>query len=179
MNKAIFALIVCAIIIVSLSSIALFSYNNDNIKNEKLNDDIQLTEKLTSAQNQLSENYQNAQMLVNIVIKNYDKNDQEIESLENMLGFNIDTGNEKYVFVYDMGTKNIVAHPNPDLIGQNVFEDLITVIDPVSQIHSELSSDGESIMRYQWMNPDTLKEEIKTSYLKLHDGLVFGSGYFE
>ena len=179
MNKAIFALIVCAIIIISLSSIALFSYNNDNIKNEKLNDDIQLTEKLTSDQDKNSENYQNAQMIVNVVIEIYDKNNQEIESLDNMLGFNINSVNKKYVFVYDEETKNIVAHPNPDLIGQNVFEELINSIDPVSQIHSELSGDGESIMRYQWMNPDTLKEEIKTSYLKLHDGLVFGSGYFD
>ena len=118
-------------------------------------------------------------MLVNVVIKNYDKNNQDIEPILNQLDFYINSVNKKYVFVYDMDTKNMVGHPNSDLIGKNVFEELIVSLIPLSQIDSELNNNGESIMKYEWTNPETDTMQVKTSYLKLHDGLVFGSGYFE
>lgn len=171
-------MLVVAIITISVTSIALYSVYDDYTTNETDNSDISIQEKLTTSQDKINKDYQNAQIIVNLVIKNYDKNNQEIESIMNNLGFNINSVNKKYVFVYEMDTKNMVAHPNPDLIGKNVF-DLVEVLVPLDQINSELTSDGESIMRYEWINPETSTEQVKTSYLKLHDGLVFGSGYFE
>lgn len=173
MNKAIQVIIVGVIVAISITSIALLSVNDDNSTNDS---DVSTPQDLI---NNETKNYQNAQMLVNVVIKNYDKNNQDIEPILNQLDFYINSVNKKYVFVYDMDTKNMVGHPNSDLIGKNVFEELIVSLVPLSQIDSELNNNGESIMKYEWTNPETDTMQVKTSYLKLHDGLVFGSGYFE
>lgn len=173
MNKAIQVIIVGVIVAISITSIALLSVNDDNSTNDS---DVSTPQDLI---NNETKNYQNAQMLVNVVIKNYDKNNQDIEPILNQLDFYINSVNKKYVFVYDMDTKNMVGHPNSDLIGKNVFEELIVSLIPLSQIDSELNNNGESIMKYEWTNPETDTMQVKTSYLKLHDGLVFGSGYFE
>lgn len=177
-NKIIIGTVIGAIVLIAISSIVIIHYY-ENEENITANDSIQISEKPTISENVNNTNYQNAQMIVNFVIEKYDQNNQEIESIKDYLGFNINSANKKYVFVYDMESKNIVAHPNSDLLGKNVFEDLITTNESVTQIDSELINNGESIMTYDWINPDTSTEEIKTSYLKLQDGLVFGSGYFE
>ena len=180
MIKSLLSIILGAIIVISVTSIALLVvYDNDNTTNETIDSSDVIPAELTTIQGENNKDYQNAQMLVNVVIKNYDKNNQEIDPILNELGFNIDSTNEKYVFVYDIDTKNMVAHPNSDLIGKNVFEELIVSLVPVNQIDAKLNDDGQSIMRYEWVNPETQTEQVKTSYLKLHDGLVFGSGYFE
>lgn len=180
MNKAIQVIIVGVIVAISITSIALLSVNDDNSTNETKQSKDYPKELIKNAQeDENNKDYQNAQMLVNVVIKNYDKNNQDIEPILNQLDFYINSVNKKYVFVYDMDTKNMVGHPNSDLIGKNVFEELIVSLIPLSQIDSELNNNGESIMKYEWTNPETDTMQVKTSYLKLHDGLVFGSGYFE
>ena len=39
------------------------------------------------------------------------------------------------------------------------------------------NSDGHWVY-YNFINPETGNEEPKTSWFKLHDGLIFGSGFY-
>lgn len=122
--------------------------------------------------------YLTAKKIVNNVIFRYDENNKKLRGLTPSLTFHINETTIKYAFVWEMSTKDIVAHPDSSLIGKNVFRDVITTNEPLDQINSELMTFKQTKITYEWKNPETSKMETKVSYLKLYDGLVFGSGYF-
>ena len=81
-----------------------------------------------------------------------------------------------YPFVIDLDTI-IVAHgSNPDRVG--VSSVLIASTNkPTDVIISELQ-EGEVWVEYTFNNPATGTEQNKRSLIMLHDGYIFGSGYY-
>lgn len=84
-----------------------------------------------------------------------------------------------YPFIYTLDGRVLVAHgANPDLVGE-ALDDLIKPDRPFEEISADLERDGWAWMKYTFPNPATGQEERKTSWLVLHNGYVFSSGYYE
>ena len=49
---------------------------------------------------------------------------------------------------------------------------------PVEEIQADLAQDGHTWITYVQPNPDTNTSQVKRAYMELHDGYVFGSGYY-
>jgi len=87
---------------------------------------------------------------------------------------------ELYVFVYDMNGV-ILAHPkNPKLIGQNVYDK------PDSkgklfrkEIVDKAKTEGSGWVDYIYLNPQSGKEEDKTTYFKKVGDVVIGCGAYK
>lgn len=83
-----------------------------------------------------------------------------------------------YPFVIDADSGLIVSHGAfPDVIGTPsiIFEGAADK--SVEEIMTDLQ-DGSAWIKYTYPIPGTVFEETKRSYLQLHDGYVFGSGYY-
>lgn len=85
---------------------------------------------------------------------------------------------EIYAFVLDAETFETVANGAfSDLHG--VVLDTITFADrPVDDILSDLSLNEVTWVEYMASNPNTNSVQLKRSWLYLHDGYIFGSGYY-
>ena len=83
-----------------------------------------------------------------------------------------------YVFVVDFKTMTIEAHgamqdqvgalATPLESGGKTFDD----------IKLELEENKSTWVKYMWINPDTGYNQTKKSYLALHEGHIFGSGFY-
>lgn len=86
-----------------------------------------------------------------------------------------------YVFIIDENGIVIASAPRPENLGQ-----------PVAQLPGLTGDDGHNYgadianapesgdwVAYTYRNPDTGQEERKHSWVMRHDGLVFGSGWYE
>ena len=84
---------------------------------------------------------------------------------------------EFYVFVLST-SGTVYAHSNPDLLGQDIFDlqDSQGVYVVRGVLNSATASGGWS--EYRFTNPASQVEEPKRSWSVLHDGVVFGSGYY-
>ena len=83
-----------------------------------------------------------------------------------------------YVFVVDPNTGMVEAqNVDPGLIGMSDW-DAIASASPVTDILEELETEPGAWAKYQFINPVTGELENKRSWLIMHDGLVFGSGYY-
>ena len=83
-----------------------------------------------------------------------------------------------YVFVVDPATGTVQAqNVNPDLIGMSDW-DIISSTLPVADLLAEVDAEGEAWVSYAFTNPTTGETESKRTWLTIHDGLVFGSGYY-
>ena len=118
-----------------------------------------------------------SQTLVDEVIKKYDNEGKDLSALENFLEFKINSTSERYVFVIDYDTKKIVAHPNSELLGEDSFA-LINASESEESILENLKNNEGHWVYYNFENPETGNLEPKTSWFKLHDGLIFGSGFY-
>jgi len=118
-----------------------------------------------------------SQTLVDEVIKKYDNEGRDLSALGNFLEFKINSTSERYVFVIDYDTKKIVAHPNTELLGEDSFA-LINASESEESILENLKNSDGHWVYYNFINPETGNEEPKTSWFKLHDGLIFGSGFY-
>lgn len=118
-----------------------------------------------------------AKNLVTQVIKKYDKEGKDLSALENHLDFNVNSNTKRYAFVIDMNLTTIVAHPNSELIGQDSFA-LINASESKESILENLKNSDGHWVYYNFTNPETETIEPKTSWFKLHDGLIFGSGFY-
>jgi hypothetical protein len=83
-----------------------------------------------------------------------------------------------YPFVLDPVDITVVAHgAEPDRVGTTSVS--LTESDrPYEQILEELKSNKGTWVEYRYVNPDTGQEQIKKTWLFLHDGYIFGSGYY-
>lgn len=124
-----------------------------------------------------TKNHQLAQQVVTIAINMYEKSDKDLAALDNSLDMNINSKYKRYGFVIDFETKKIVSHPNPDLIGQDSFALINSSESPESILESLENNEGHWVY-YEFTNPATGNIEPKTSWFKLHDGLIFGSGFY-
>lgn len=124
-----------------------------------------------------TKNHKMAKQLVSIVIGLYDKSNNDLSALDEKLDFNVDSKYKRYAFVIDADTKKIVAHPNADLIGQDSFA-LINSTESEESILENLKNNDGHWIYYDFENPNTGEIEPKTSWFKIHDGLIFGSGFY-
>ena len=85
--------------------------------------------------------------------------------------------NPNYPFVLDPNTGTVVAHgSNPDRIGATSVVFTNSSVPPETFLNME---EGEGIWsEYVFANPETGEEESKISWIILHDGYLFGSGYY-
>ena len=83
-----------------------------------------------------------------------------------------------YPFVLDPNTDKVVAHgSNPLRVG--VTSVVLTNADKTKAvIMEELENNEGTWVEYFFNNPSTGMEESKHSWLVLHDGYIFGSGYY-
>ena len=84
-----------------------------------------------------------------------------------------------YVFVVDPATGIVQAqNVNTDLIGATSDWDVISSTLQVDDILNEIRRGTGTWVSYQLTNPVTEEVENKRTWLIMHDGLVFGSGYY-
>lgn len=116
-----------------------------------------------------------AEYLVDAIIEKYDSG-QTIQSLNgDPLGFTLLNDEIRYVFILDEDL-TAIAHYIPGAIGAT-FES-INAVRTFDQVSRDLESEGQTWIHYEKYNPNTNKIESKTSLLKLHNGIVFGSGFY-
>jgi len=122
----------------------------------------------------ITEEHKRSQLVVTWMIKQYGEG-VDLDALD--LKFNILGQHPTYGFVIDMATEIIVAHPNEDLIGNGTYA-LKNSIEPYEHIISTLNDDGKIWVHYDFENPETEEIEPKTSLFQLHEGYIFGSGFY-
>ena len=84
-----------------------------------------------------------------------------------------------YVFVVDPATGIVQAqNVNPDLIGAASDWDAISSTLQVNDILNEIRVETGTWVNYTYTNPATGEVGDKRTWLIMHDGLVFGSGYY-
>lgn len=83
-----------------------------------------------------------------------------------------------YVFIDSADTARVVAHPNPEVIGR----DLNAATDSTGFCYGcaflEATAEG-AVVSYRYLNPETNTEGIKHSFVVMHDGYIFGAGWYE
>ena len=187
MNKGLLITIsILAILVVgSISMYASIEYTNQktkstpvNISNEpKVEIISQVIGKVEIISEEITKNHEFAKYLVNLTIENYENGDKEVSALDKKLGFKIQDLGIRYSFVIDANTWDIVAHFDPKFVGKNVF-DVISPTETKEQIENTLDTDDEIWVHYEFINPETDKIEPKTSLFMMHDGYIFGSGFY-
>ena len=86
---------------------------------------------------------------------------------------------EWYVFIFDENDQ-LIAHANPDMLGEDLKGDL--GVDITGYRHGEViaSATEEGMwVDYIFLNPVTGNHEYKHAWVVRHDGLIFGSGWYQ
>lgn len=83
-----------------------------------------------------------------------------------------------YMFIFDEDDI-IVAHENPELVGLTAAEVNGPDGYPAGRMVVAVAREAGAWVDYQFNNPATGQAEIKHSWMVSHDGLIFGSGWYE
>ena len=86
---------------------------------------------------------------------------------------------QRYVFIIDEN-QTVVAHaPDPDLVGKHISQALGPNSYPTgSAVAASADQDG-AWFDYTYANPASGVVETKHSWMVIHDGITFGSGWYE
>ena len=83
-----------------------------------------------------------------------------------------------YVFMIDEdGT--VIAHANPALVGQLASDVLGPNNYPTGAAVAASADENGAWFDYTFTNPATDSVETKHSWMVIHDGITFGSGWYE
>ncbi len=83
-----------------------------------------------------------------------------------------------YVFVADPDTGTTWAQgADPDLIDMSDWDAISSAL-PVGDLLEAMATESGAWASYKFTNPATGETESKRAWLMMHDGLVFGSGYY-
>ena len=82
-----------------------------------------------------------------------------------------------YIFIVEDGI-NIGSATRPDLLGTSTKERKDITGKPYGLEIAEATEEGRWV-DYVFLNPQTGEQQQKHSWVQLHDGLVFGSGWYE
>lgn len=87
---------------------------------------------------------------------------------------------ELYVFVYDLEGKVLAHGGDVRRVGTNQFNGK----DPDGKFYVKerielAKTKGKGWQDYKFLNPVDGKVEAKTSYIELHDGMIFGCGVYK
>jgi signal transduction histidine kinase len=87
---------------------------------------------------------------------------------------------EMYVFVYDVNI-NMVAHPNPKLVGQNLLDlpDVTGKNFYRKEIQAKAQKDGKGWTDYKYQNPKSKEVENKTTYFEKIEDLIICCGIYK
>lgn len=116
-----------------------------------------------------------AQALVEEAIRHYDREGREAAVAHHKDPANVD--GEWYVFIINEEGRTI-AHHNPNFLDR----------DPEERVDSTGYYYGEALLGateegrwvgYTLLNPETGEQAKKHTWAKRHDGLIFGSGWYE
>ena len=87
-----------------------------------------------------------------------------------------------YAFVVNATVPDLpaVAHGiSPELVGRSAAAAISGTSDrPFDDVVYDLRQDGGTWVEYIYRNPDTYTDQLKRTWLYLHDDLVFASGYY-
>ncbi|MCY4082806.1 MAG: hypothetical protein OXF54_21370 [Caldilineaceae bacterium] len=87
---------------------------------------------------------------------------------------------EWYVFIFDENEKLVALAVNPDMLGEDLRGDV--GVDFTGYRHGEAIAGAtrEGMwVDYFFLNPVTGNQEWKHSWVVRHDGLIFGSGWYQ
>ena len=117
------------------------------------------------------------QAIVRNAIHTYDLEAENTFDLINALSENVQS--QTYPFVINATTYEIISDGHDtDMIGA-VADALVAADRPVKKILAALESSSGTWSHYMAINPVTGAEEMKRTWLSLHDGYIFGSGYHD
>ena len=89
------------------------------------------------------------------------------------------TDGQWYVFIADEH-KTIVAHAaDPDLVGKHASQALGPNSYPAGSALAASATESGAWFDYTYANPASAAVETKHSWVIIHDGLIFGSGWYE
>ena len=89
------------------------------------------------------------------------------------------TDGQWYVFIADEN-KTIVAHAAaPDLVGKHASQALGPNSYPAGSAVAASATESGAWSHYTYTNPASAAVETKHSWVIIHDGLIFGSGWYE
>ena len=88
------------------------------------------------------------------------------------------TDGQWYMFIVDRN-EIMVAHANPDLVGMNINDVLGPNNYPAGAAVYAVADEDGAWFDYTFPNLATGTAETKHSWMVLHDGIVFGSGWYE
>lgn len=113
------------------------------------------------------------QSIVKEMIRQYSLNpDGAFDTIDGFM-----SQSEHYPFVVDPETTKVVAHgANPDRVG--VTSVLLTNSTVSLEEFRSLNEDEGVWTEYTFLNPETGLESSKISWVVMHDGYLFGSGYY-
>ena len=83
-----------------------------------------------------------------------------------------------YMFIFDENDV-LIANRNPDLVGNTAAEASGPDGYPVGHMVVAVASANGAWVDYQFNNPALGRVQIKHSWVVRHDGLIFGSGWYE
>ena len=84
-----------------------------------------------------------------------------------------------YVFIYDEDRTMIAHAGNPDLVGKHASEILGPNGYPAGSAVAAAAEEDGAWFDYTFPNPASGGVETKHSWMVIHDGLTFGSGWYE
>lgn len=83
-----------------------------------------------------------------------------------------------YMFIFDENDV-LIANRNPDLVGNTAAEASGPDGYPVGHMVVAVASPDGAWVDYQFNNPALGRVQVKHSWVVRHDGLIFGSGWYE
>ena len=88
-----------------------------------------------------------------------------------------DKPNSLYLFVVDPGNGTVQAQGvDPSLVGSSSDWQAALAAEP--NLLNNLETENGEFVTYKFLNPTTGKEETKRAWLTMHEGYVFGAGYY-
>ena len=119
---------------------------------------------------------QEVQHVVEETVRMYNSDKENALANVNRLSENIVV---HYPFILDPGTRNIVAHGvSPDRVDTQSTILGNYADKPYSVIVDELQNNDGTWVDYVFLDPITNEDRLKRSWLVLHDGYIFGAGFY-
>ncbi len=118
-----------------------------------------------------------AQQRVAAAIDLYKKNgERAYEDLMDTDGDYVDGG--YYVFAFDREGISLANASNPEMVGTDTYDLQDSDGVYITREILVLAVAGGGWLEYRFVHPETRLETRKRSWVELHDGIVFGSGYY-